>query len=151
MVVAMLQTFPTGIDFGKKFNLDFCMEHYINIKTIDDALMARKIKLRELSVCYGEKLIMGWIHAWLINLSSYMNFSITEQQARTTSMFILEDCYMLNIAEFTLLFRKITRGNYGQFYGQFNGQIIMNACREYRNQRGKILSLKTEDEQQKIL
>jgi len=126
------------------------MEKYINIKTFEDALKSKKIKLRELSLAYGEQIIIGWIQAWLINLSGYMNFSITEQQAKTTAIFILEDCYMFNLAEFTLLFRKINRGNYGQFYGQFNGQIIMAACKEYRNQRGKVLSGLSEEEQKQI-
>lgn len=146
----MLLQVPTGIEFGKKFNLDFCMEKYISVKTVEDALMGKKIKLRELSVAYGEEIIIGWIQAWLINLSRYMNFSITTQQAKTTAMFILEDCYMLNIVEFTLLFRKITRGNYGEFFGKFNGQIIMSACKQYRNQRGKILVALSEDEQKSL-
>lgn len=146
----MLSHIPTGIDFGKTFNLDYCMEKYVNIKTVEDALKSKKIKLRELSFAYGEQVIIGWIQAWLINLSGYMNFSITEQQAKTTAVFILEDCYMFNLAEFTLLFRKIGRGNYGQFFGQFNGQIIMAACKEYRNQRGKILSGLPTDEQKEL-
>lgn len=127
------------------------MEKYVSYKTIEDALLSKKIKLRVLSVAYGEQVILAWIQAWLINLSSYMNFSITEQQSKTTAMFILEDCYMLNIVEFTLLFRKLGRGYYGEFYGKFNGQIIMNACREYRNNRGKVLSQKTASEQAKLI
>ena len=146
----MLKHYPAAIEFVNTFNLDYCMEKYINIKTIEDALKSGKVKIRELTPIYTEKAIVSWIQAWLINLSSYMNFSITEQQAKTTAMFILEDCYMFNLAEFTLLFRKINRGNYGQFYGQFNGQIIMAACKEYRNQRGKILSGLTEQEQNEL-
>ena len=150
MVKAMLSHIPTGNDFGKRFNLDYCMEKYFEVKTIEEALMHKKIKLRELSVCYGEEIMIGWIQAWLINLAGYMNFPITTQQAKTTAMFILEDCYMLNIVEFTLLFRKINRGNYGEFYGKFNGQIIMSACKQYRSQRGKALSALTEEEQKSL-
>lgn len=150
MVKAMLTHIPTGIEFGKQFNLDYCMQKYFEVKTIEDALRSKKIKLRELSVAYGEEIITGWIQAWLINLSSYMNFSISTQQAKQTAMFILEDCYMLNIVEFTLLFRKITRGNYGEFYGKFNGQIIISACKQYRSQRGTVLVSLSESEQKEL-
>lgn len=128
-------------------NLDTCMERYMDIKTIDQALRSNKIKLRELAAIYTEKAIAAWIQAWLVNLASYMNFPITAQQAKTTAMFILEDCYMLNIVEFTLLFKKINRGNYGEFYGKFNGQIIISACKQYRSQRGKVLVSLSEEEQ----
>lgn len=147
----MLKHFKTSIEFANAFNLDSCMEKYVEFKTVEDALKSSKIKLRELAVIYNEKSIVAWIQAWLVNLAGYMNFSITEQQAKTTAMFILEDCYMFNIVEFTLLFKKLSRGSFGEFYGKFNGQIIISACKQYREQRGKILSGLTESEQKEIM
>lgn len=131
--------------------MDNCIQKYIEFKTVEDALKSEKIKLRELTSIYSEKAIVLWIQAWLVSLASYMNFSITEQQAKTTSIFILEDCYMFNIVEFTLLFKKLSRGSFGEFYGKFNGQIIVLACKQYREQRGKILNSMTYDEQRKIM
>lgn len=145
-----MKIYPTSIEFAKAMNLDTCMEKYIDVKTIEQALISNKIKLKELASIYTEKAIIAWIQAWLVNIASYMNFPITEQQAKTTAIFILEDCYMLNIVEFTLLFRKINRGNYGEFYGKFNGQIIISACKQYRQQRGGILSKMSDDERNNL-
>lgn len=147
----MLKNFQTEIEFANTFNMDNCIQKYIEFKTVEDALKSEKIKLRELTSIYSEKAIVLWIQAWLVSLASYMNFSITEQQAKTTSIFILEDCYMFNIVEFTLLFKKLSRGSFGEFYGKFNGQIIVLACKQYREQRGKILNSMTYDEQRKIM
>jgi hypothetical protein len=142
----MMKHYPTKIDFASNFNLDNCLEKYSDLKTIEQALKSGKIKLIELTSCYEEKTILFWIQAWLVSLSVYMNFSINESQAKNTAIFILEDCYMLNLAEFTLLFKKIIRGNYGVFYSKFNGQIIISACKQYIQQRGMILSKMSEEE-----
>lgn len=146
----MVAAIPTGIEFANQFNLDYCIERYVKYKTIEDALKSNKIKLNELSEAYGEQIILGWIQAWLINLSKYMDFSVSEQQVKNTSLFILEDCYALNVVEITLIFRRIIKGYYGNFYGKFNGQIIINACKEYRKQRGIELSKLDSSEQDKI-
>lgn len=146
----MLKHYPTEIEFASAFNLDCCLEKYSDIKTIEQALKSGKIKLIELVSSYSEQSILLWIQAWLVSLSGYMNFSINESQAKNTSMFILEDCYMLNLSEFTLMFKKIIRGNYGIFYSQFNGQVIVSACKQYRQQRGDIISKMTEEERREL-
>lgn len=76
-----------------------------------------------------------------------MNFEISTQQAKSTSMMILEELYMLNIAEFTFFFKQIRKGIFGIFYGKFNGQTILIACKEFRKNRGRILSDMNYDEQ----
>jgi hypothetical protein len=136
----MIEHFRTGRDFSSQFNLDFCLEQYSGYRTPGAALQSGKIKIRELVDCYGDRLIIAWLKAWLVNLSHYMDFDINTSQGHKTAMFILEECYMLNLAEISLLFKKIMKGNYGEFYNKFNGQIILRACREYRKERGRILS-----------
>ncbi len=147
----MLRAIPTAEQFAIQFNLDSCSERYMEYKEIQTALKSLKIKLRELSQVYGERAIVAWIQTWLISLSMYMNFEITEQQAISTATTILEECYMLNIVEFNLLFRKMKKGNYGIFYGKFNGQTIIKACIQFRKERGLILSKMSEEEQKKIM
>lgn len=136
----VLRICNTGAKFTERFNLDYCVEKYQNYKTVKDALLSKKVKITDLVLCYDKNLLILWIRAWLTNLSAYMNFEITEMQSRKTAIFILEDCYMLNIVELTLLFKRIMKGYYGQFFGKFNGQIILHACKEYRKERGQILS-----------
>jgi len=146
----MLRHFDTGKKFSEQFNLDYCLQRYLEYKTPVEALFSEKIKISELSICYGEQLIITWLRAWLVTLSNYMDFEINESQSRKTAMFILEECYMLNLAELSLLFKKIMKGHYGQFFNKFNGQIIIQACREYRKERGLILSRQSSHIQSKL-
>lgn len=147
----MLKAIPTAEQFAIQFNLDSCSERYIEYKDNLTAMKSLKIKLRELSQVYSERAVVAWIQTWLISLSMYMNFEITEQQAVSTATTILEECYMLNIVEFNLLFRKMKKGNYGIFYGKFNGQTIIKACIQFRKERGLILSRLSENEQKEIM
>jgi hypothetical protein len=104
-----------------------------------------------LSQAYSERAVVAWIQTWLISLSMYMNFDISEQQVVTTATLILEECYMFNIVEFNLLFRKMKKGEYGIFYGKFNGQTIIKGCIKFRKERGIILSKMTASDQNKIM
>jgi hypothetical protein len=140
MVETIKRYYPTGNRFVVDMNMDSCMEKYCIYKTIKEAHLSRKAKLIDLSHAYGEELVMAWIEAWLVNLAAYMNFDISNQQSSETAMFILEELFMLNIPEFTLLFKRIKKGRYGEFYGRFNGQIILRACKEFRIERGNIIS-----------
>lgn len=126
------------------------MERYMPIKSTKQALLADIVKIRELSQIYGENLISLWIQAWLVTLSSYMDFEITEQQSKITSMQIIEECYMFNLAELTLVFKRIIKGYYGIFYGKFNGQSIIKSFIQYRKERGIELSKLNTEEQKKL-
>ena len=146
----VLKSFPEVERFAQEFNLDSCDERYISIKTNLDGLESKTINIRELSDCYGDENISNWIAAWLISVSAYMNFEISTQQARITSLLILEELYMINIAELTLFFKQLRKGRYGIFYGKFNGQTILVASKEFRMERGRVLA-KLPSEQQRCL
>ena len=133
-----------------KLNFDSCLERYFRYSNAEESLMSGKLRLREIAAIYEPSAPILLIRAWLINLASFMGFEITDQQAKETGRYIYEEVGMLNIAELTLLFKRIKKGQYGEFYGRFNGQIILRACREYRKERGKILVALSTDEQLKL-
>ena len=147
---SVLSFYPTVESFAIDMNLENCFKKYSHIKTVEDGLVSRKIKVRELAAIYGEDKIASWISLWLISLSKYMDFQISNEQADITSIDILSEMYMLNIAELTLLFTRIRKGHYGIFYGKFNMQTIMLACKGFRVERGGILSKMKEEEQNKL-
>jgi len=147
---SVLALYPTVESFAIEMNLDSSLKKYIEYKSAESALKSRKIKIRELSAIYGESKISGWISLWLISLAKYMNFEISNEQSEITGIDILSDMYMLNIAEFTLLFSRIKKGHYGIFYGKFNMQTILIACKNYRSERGLIISKMSEAEQKML-
>jgi len=143
----VLNMYPTSELFAVEMNFDNCRKMYGEFSTSELALKSAKIKLRELSVIYSEREIIGWIQIWLIVLAKHMDFKIEPEQAEMTAIEILADMYMLNIAEFTLLFTRIKKGHYGIFYGKFNMQTILLACKQYRMERGTVLAGMNETEQ----
>ena len=103
-------------------------------------MLSDVIKISEIAQAYDEETVQLWLVAWLVNLSGVMDFSITEAQANETALFILEELYMLNVAELTLFFKRLKKGHYGIFYNKFNIQTILRAGKEYRMERGRELS-----------
>lgn len=148
---AVLNAFNTASEFAVEMNIDNCLLKYSEYNTEKLALQSGKIKIRELAEIYTEEKIIAWISTWLITISSHMDFDIQEQQIKTTSIFLLEEIYMLNLAEFTLFFKKLRKGLYGIFYGKFNIQTVVLAAIEYRKERGRILSALTTEEQSKLM
>ena len=148
---AVLSRFEDAKSFAVQFNLDECVRKYLSVKTNSDGIKANTIKLRELSECYGDDNIANWIAAWLVSLASKMDFQVSIEQARTTSYLILEELYMINISEFTLLFKRLIKGDYGIFYGKFNMQTIIRACKQFRMQRGEVFLNMNSEEQGKYI
>lgn len=134
-----------------QFNADYCTKRYADFNTADLALDTKMVKLREVAQAYNPNTPVLMLKLWLVNLASFMGFEITDQQARETGQYIYEEVAMFNLAEITLLFREIKKGQHGEFYGKFNGQIILRGCREYRSRRGKILAKLSTDEQLKLI
>ena len=56
----VLAFYPTVEEFAIGMNLESCLKKYCEIKTADDGLRAKKIKLRELSAIYGESQVAGF-------------------------------------------------------------------------------------------
>lgn len=119
----------------------------MHLKTATEALYSDTIKLRELAQIYGEQTVTLWIEAWLVNLSEFMDFKISEGQSTKTAMLILEEGYMFNLAEITLCFKRIMKL---EFYGQFKASVIIGEIKRYRNERGKALTGLGSDEQKRI-
>lgn len=145
---AVLSRFETPKSFAVQYNADNCIIEYSAIKTNLQGIKSNTVKLRELVDCFGEQNIWAWISSWLVNLSGFMDFKISPVQAKTTAILILEEMGNINISEFTLFFKKLRKGDYGLFFGKFNGQIILQGCKKFRTARGIVLNKMKFDEQE---
>jgi hypothetical protein len=133
----LLRMCETGDKFITRFNFDYCADRYRNIETVRQGIVAKMVTLREIAETYNEKTPVLMLHAWLINLSMFMGFEITKQQARETAQYMFEELRGLSLPLVTILFKRIKKGRYGEFYGRFNGQKILIACSEFRNEYRK--------------
>ena len=147
----MLAHCTNPADFIVKFNPDFCSERYNQFKTEELALRSGMIKLHELKFIYLDDTATDLIQAWLANASLYVCLTINKQLIKEISIELYKEIHMLNLSEVTLFFSKLKRGHYGVLYGRFDGMMICSAAREYRQQRGLILSRLPEDEQKQLM
>lgn len=146
----MVKSFDTPEKFISQFNYEFCKDRYLPFRTQKAALFNNTIKIRELADCYDDETVQLWIEAWLYSLAMHMDFELSDSQAKETAQNLLEEIFMLNLTEITLFFRKLRNGYYGVFYNKFNMQTIMIAAREYRDERGKVVSSLPTQTQQKL-
>ncbi|MCY1719114.1 hypothetical protein OU798_02085 [Prolixibacteraceae bacterium Z1-6] len=123
----------------------------MEIKTPKDALLKNVIKVREITACYGANTVQTWLMAWLVVLANKLDLSITVSQAEETALYLIEELYMLNIAELTLFFTKLVKGDYGSFYNKFNLHTIIQGAKKYRKSRGLILRKLPTEMQRKLI
>lgn len=150
-VETLLQVCKTPIDFIAQFNPDFCSERYDYLNNETLALQSKMIKLSELQYAYLPDTAIDLIRAWLTNVSIYCRLETDTQVVKEIARELYKEIFMLNLAEFTLFFSRLKRGYYGVLYGRFDGMMIASAAREYRQQRGVILSKLSEEEQNQIV
>ena len=65
-----------------------------------------------------ESFTNAYMMAWLVYLNEVLslNKQMSEEQIRLCAQMILDDYYMLNVADLTLLFKRVLKGDYGEFY-----------------------------------
>lgn len=136
--------------FLEKFNPDFCFDRYEHLNKVETALISGMLRISDIQFAYGKETSIDLIRAWLMNLSVYFGLDSDENVIKDIAKQLYSEIFMLNLAEFTLFFSRLKKGYYGLMYGRFDGLMICNSAREYRQQRGLILSKLSEDEQSKI-
>jgi len=121
------------------------------LTTQENALTANLIKLSDLRIAYEKDTPVDLLRAWLVNLSIYSGLDADSQLIKEIAKELYSEIFMFNIAELTLFFSRIKKGYYGEFYGKFDGIKIIKGAREYRAQRGIVLSGLTEEQQNQII
>jgi len=149
-IEAILVVCPDQKSFLEKFNPDFCAERYDCLNTVELSLKSGMIRLSDLQFAYNKETGIDLLRAWLMNLSIYLGLDSDGQIIKSIARELYSEIYMFNLSELTLYFSKLRRGYYGIFYGRFDGMMIVSSGREYRAQRGYVLSLLSVDEQEEI-
>ena len=133
--LAVKEHFKTIEEFAMALNPDVCSTRYFNLRTVNSALVSGTIKMNELMMAYDEESAYLYLSAWLLKLSSVMDFEVTPDQIDDTAKMLIQEISMFNLADITLLFNRIKKGHYGVFYGKFNPQLILVAAKEYRMEK----------------
>jgi len=136
----ILKHFPIQKDFVVNMNHLALEKKYSSFKTIGDAYNTNFIKLSELQGIYSIEAPGMLIESWIMQLALFLDLPVNKDQIKELAWLIFEDNHFLNIAEMTLLFTRIKKGYYGQFFNRIDPVEILRWCREYRKERGNYIS-----------
>lgn len=137
----MMKQFPGVVELVRGVTHQYCVERYNKIRTVDEAYESGKVTLAELAELYSPNCPKLMIEAWINQLMIYLNSGTMENyQVKELAGYIYDDNWFLNLAEITLLFTRIKKGYYGQFYGRIDPVEILRWTKEYRRERGMYIS-----------
>jgi len=137
----VLKRFETPTEFIVFMTHENCLTRYDSKLTIQEALKSDLIKLLDLKSIYNENTPVHFIESWLLQLNIFVNTEnkLSGGQIKELAKYMYDEIFMLNMAELTLLFKRIKSGFYGVFYNRIDGTQLVQWCREYRKERSKYL------------
>jgi len=111
------------------------------LKTFEDAIESKTPSLNLIIRAEGRVKKEALVKLWLINLNELLNVKhpMSEQQIRICASLIVEDYASLKIADLGFFFRKIIKGEYGQFYESISIEKILSFLTQYETDRFKII------------
>ena len=137
----VLQKFPQPELFVSFMNHANCLTRYSDKLTIKSAYESDLITLSELANIYSSSTPFHFIESWLLQLNIFVNTEnkLSGEQIKELARYMYDEIYMLNMAELTLLFKRIKNGHYGQFYNRIDSTQLVSWCRMYRWERSKVI------------
>lgn len=101
-------------------------------------LLAGTPTIGHLSSSYGDQAVKSVIEGCIVGLCEFVNIpraTLSESQARLTAALIVEEFRNLTIADILLIFRRAKLGQWGEFYGRLDGQMILGWFGKYFEER----------------
>lgn len=97
---------------------------------------------------YGRNTAEGWLEIQLENLSEFAGCKEKMNPAQISEMaaMIMEDYSHYKLTEFMLFFQKFKRCEYGKFYGAVDPMVIMQALRQFNDERNFMYDRKASEE-----
>lgn len=86
---------------------------------------------------YGPDFTEAYIAIWITNMVDYVNVGkkMGEQQILETAMLILDEYWMLTLADINLVFQRAKKGHYGELYDRLDGIVILSWFKKYFDER----------------
>jgi hypothetical protein len=108
-----------------------------NVNTVPAVFQSKLPSLAKVRKIYGENFSEGYVVIWITNLVEFFQVGkrMGENQILETAMLVLEDYYMLTLADINLVFTRAKKGFYGELYDRLDGAIILTWFRKYFEER----------------
>ena len=114
-----------------------CLAKGAKIRQVSDCFESKAPSIGKMQRTQGNVFTNAYVMAWLVYLNEVLglNKPMSEEQIRLCAQMILDDYYALNIADFTLLFKRIIKGDYGEFYERLSIDKIQKFFSNYFEER----------------
>lgn len=112
------------------------------------AFKSDSLKLSQFAKTYTKDNAYLMVELWLLDLSNYAGAGnkLNDDQIQQLAKYFYQDAYSLNFAELGLLFNRIKKGKYGEFYGSVDPIKIMNYLTQFLKQRTEAIESLNNDE-----
>lgn len=112
------------------------------------AFKSNSLKLSQFAKTYTKDNAYLMVELWLLDLSNYAGAGnkLNDDQIQQLAKYFYQDAYALNFAELGLLFNRIKKGQYGEFYGSVDPIKIMNYLMQFLKQRTEAIESLNNDE-----
>lgn len=79
----------------------------------------------------------AFLQSWLVNLNEILNLNkpMTETQIVLCTSEIINNYPAMNVSDLTLLFKRIMRGEFGEFYESLSIPKVLTFFRDYYEER----------------
>jgi hypothetical protein len=109
----------------------------VKLKTFEDAVDSKTPSMNLIIRAEGETKMLALMKLWLVHLNQLLDVKrpMSETQIRLCASIIVEDFAHLKIADLGLFFRKVIKGDYGQFYESISIEKLLGQLQNYDNER----------------
>jgi len=127
----------TKKDFLKKCSPRSVAKSCKNVNSVPAVLETKLPTLATVRRTYGEDFTEAYVATWITNLVEFFEVGkrMGEYQIDETAMLIMQDYYMLTLADINLVFTRAKKGYYGEMYDRLDGAIILSWFRKYFEER----------------
>ena len=143
----ILAAFPNTEKLIIGFNPVASMRRYEKeTVSVEAAQKPNILTLREIAVIYTPNTPSLLLEAWLYNLNDFVNVQnkLNSEQIPEIAYLINNRYSDLNMAELTLLFKRIKMGHYGPLYGNLSGDNILRWFLEFSKEKDWVLAKQKE-------
>ena len=114
-----------------------CMRHSGKLRIIDDAISSNAPTLGTFIRAKGREFTEQFVIGWLIYLNDILDLKkpMSADQIQLTAIEIVNTYFYLKLSDFTLLYKRIISGVYGEFYESLSIAKVLTFFRDYNEER----------------
>lgn len=86
---------------------------------------------------FGEKAVRSYVAGHIVALRDFVNLrgAMTDDQTLMTADLVVSEFPNVTLADVALIFRRAKLGQFGEFYGRLDGQMILSWFGKYFDER----------------